>query len=53
MRCGAKCFIVEVVTNGEIKTQPVTARSSIGARKVVRGEYGKEAEILSVREERV
>lgn len=52
MRCGAKCFIVEMEVDGEKKTLPVNARTPAGARKVIRGAYGKDAEIFSVRAER-
>lgn len=50
MLCGSKCFLVEVELGEGKKTKQVTARNSIGARKVIRGEYGAEVNILSVKE---
>ncbi|PLT32041.1 hypothetical protein [Bacillus sp. V5-8f] len=52
MRCGSKCFLVEMEMNGEQQSKPVTARSPVEARKTIRIEYGKEANVLSVREEK-
>jgi hypothetical protein len=52
MRCGSKCFIVEMEISGEKKIKSVIARTPVDARKTVRIEYGAKAEILSVREER-
>lgn len=52
MLCGAKCFLVEVERNGMKEMKEVKARNSIGARKVIRGAYGAEVEILSVREKK-
>lgn len=52
MQCGSKCFQIEVELNGKKKTETVRARTSIHARKVIRGKYGKEAVILSAVEER-
>jgi len=52
MRCGAKCFMVEIEREGKKETLPVTARTSAGARKVVRLEHGEGVEILAVKEER-
>ena len=50
MRCGAKCFTVELESDGEKQTIPVIARTSVEARKAIRIEYGAEANILSVRQ---
>ena len=50
--CGSKCFLVEMKLKGSIQIMQVTARNAIGARKVIRGEYGTEAHILSVKEEK-
>lgn len=50
MRCGAKCFIVEMEKNGRMKREFVTARTPAGARKLIRGAYGRETIIASVRE---
>lgn len=52
MQCGAKCFIVEVELAGEKKSFPVTARSSVQARKAVRLQYEDMVKIVSVRSER-
>ncbi|MBO1003896.1 hypothetical protein ACFSKI_08150 [Pseudogracilibacillus auburnensis] len=52
MRCGSKCFLVEMKRNGMTETIPVTARSPIGARKVIRNEYAENVEILVVKEEK-
>lgn len=48
MRCGAKCFLVELEVNGVVEVKPVNARSPIEARKAIRLEYGKEVTVLSV-----
>lgn len=52
MLCGSKCFLVEIELAGTKKMKKVTARNSIGARKVIRGEYGAGVRILSVKEEK-
>ncbi|UOE58664.1 hypothetical protein HPB58_15105 [Priestia filamentosa] len=52
MRCGSKCFIVEIEVEGQKQMKSVTARTSIEARKTIRGAYGTEAHILSVIEEK-
>ncbi|MDT3762617.1 hypothetical protein [Priestia filamentosa] len=52
MRCGSKCFIVEIEVEGEKQTKSVTARTPIEARKTIRGAYGTEAHILSVIEDK-
>mgnify|MGYP006367871177 CR=1 FL=1 len=51
MKCGSKCFVVEMEVNGEKQQKWVTARTPIDARKVVRLENGKHTEILTVRKE--
>ena len=51
MRCGAKCFLVEVEGQGLKQTMPITARTSAEARKRIRLEYGAEINILSVKED--
>lgn len=48
MKCGAKCFIVELEIDGEIKKKSVFSRTPISARKTIRNAYGKEANILTV-----
>lgn len=50
MRCGAKCFIVEMEHKGDIVVQEVTARTPAGARKIIRGEYGPGTNILKVKQ---
>ena len=52
MRCGSKCFLVEIERKGEKETKAVTARTPVDARKTIRLEYGVEAQIISVREEK-
>lgn len=49
MKCGAKCFTVEVDINGKMQSIPVTARTSIQARKALTLEYGKEIKIIAVK----
>lgn len=50
MMCGSKCFLVEMKLNGTRELKKVTARTPVGARKVIKGEYGAGTEILSVKE---
>ncbi len=52
MMCGSKCFLVEMELEGTKQIKHVTARNSVGARKVIRGEFGAEVTILSVKEEK-
>lgn len=52
MMCGSKCFLVEMSVDGTKQLKQVIARNSIGARKIVRGEFGTEAAILSVKEKK-
>ena len=52
MLCGSKCFLVEMDLDGTRQIKRVTARNSIGARKVVRGEFGAGVSILSVKEKK-
>lgn len=49
MKCGAKCFIVEAEINGKVQTIPVTARTSIQARKVVSLESSDQLKIIGVK----
>ncbi len=50
MMCGSKCFLVEMELNGTREIKQVTARTPVGARKVIRGEYGADVEIITVKE---
>ena len=50
MMCGSKCFLVEMELDGTRELKQVTARTPVGARKVIRGEYGANAKIISVKE---
>lgn len=52
MRCGSKCFLVEMEIKGEKQTKPINARTPMAARKTIRLEYGEEAHIVSVIEEK-
>lgn len=49
MNCGARCFTVQAEINGKLQTIPVTARTSIQARKVVRLEYGDHLKVIAVK----
>jgi len=49
MKCGAKCFLVEVEQHDERMVIPVNARTPIAARKVIRKEYGSNVEIVRVK----
>lgn len=49
MKCGAKCFTVKAEVNGKLQMIPVTARTSIQARKVVCQEYGDQLKIIAVK----
>nr|WP_198044781.1 hypothetical protein [Lysinibacillus timonensis] len=51
MRCGSKCFLVEMEVDGKKVVKSVTARTPVQARKTIRLEYGEGPEILSVIEE--
>ena len=52
MQCGAKCFIVQVERDGKVESMPVTARSSVQARKKVRLQYEDVVKVLTVREDK-
>jgi hypothetical protein len=52
MRCGAKCFLVEVEVDGKTQVQSVNARTPAEARKNIRKELGTETQILAVKEEK-
>lgn len=52
MKCGSKCFLVEVELNGEKQTKRINARTPVSARKVIRGQYGADAVIISAVEEK-
>lgn len=52
MRCGAKCFLVEMEVNGRVEVKTVNARSPMEARKTIRLEYGEETKVLSVTSEK-
>ncbi|WP_202595382.1 hypothetical protein [Halalkalibacter okhensis] len=52
MRCGSKCFLVEMEIEGEKHTKSVTARTPVDVRKTIRKKYGNEAKVISVIEEK-
>jgi RNA polymerase-interacting CarD/CdnL/TRCF family regulator len=52
MRCGEKCFYVKLDKNNETVQIPVNARTTAGARKTIRNEFGKDVEIISVQTKR-
>lgn len=47
MKCGSKCFLVEIELNGEKKTKRINERTPVGARKAIRRQYGADAIIIS------
>lgn len=49
MRCGEKCFLVEIETDGKLLTHPINARTPAEARKNIRKEYGEKSSVISVR----
>ncbi len=49
MKCGAKCFIVELEIDGKVKKKSVISRTPVSARKTIRRTYGEDANILTVR----
>lgn len=51
MQCGARCFIVEFETNGQLKSKRIIARTPAKARKVIRKQIDKELKIISVKKE--
>ncbi len=48
MWCGAKHFLVQFIKDGEVFEKTVLAQSQIGARKVIRTNYG-DVEIIFVK----
>lgn len=48
MQCGAKCFLVTMTIDGKEKSEYVTARTPISARKTIRRVYGNQAHVLKV-----
>ena len=49
MKCGARCFTIQAEIGGKLQTIPVTARTSIQARKAVTLEYGNQLKIIEVK----
>ncbi|WP_449536479.1 hypothetical protein [Ferdinandcohnia sp. Marseille-Q9671] len=52
MRCGAKCFLVEIEVDGKSQIKSVNARTPAEARKNIRNECGQDTQILKVKEEK-
>ncbi|WP_453993801.1 hypothetical protein [Bacillus nitroreducens] len=52
MRCGAKCFLVEMEVDGKTVVKSINARTPAEARKNIRNEIGAETKILTVKEEK-
>lgn len=52
MRCGAKCFLVEIEVEGKAHVESVNARTPAEARKTIRKEFGAETQILAVKEDK-
>ncbi len=50
MRCGAKCFLVEIEVDGKETIKSVNARTPAEARKTIRSAYGVDMRIKSVKE---
>lgn len=50
MRCGAKRYIVRAILHGEEREERIPARTPAEARKIYRSKYGRDIEIISVRE---
>lgn len=50
MRCGTKCFLVEIERSGKKELVEVIARTPAEARKRIRIEYGNETDILKFSE---
>ena len=49
MKCGAKCFLVEVEKDGIVETIAVDARTAVSARKVIRKQLGDAVKIVAVK----
>ena len=49
LRCGEKCFLVEIENDGKLLTQPINARTPAEARKTIRKVYGDKSPVISVR----
>ncbi|WP_165439168.1 hypothetical protein [Bacillus timonensis] len=52
MRCGAKCFLVEIEVDGKAQLESINARTPAKARKSIRKKHGSETQILAVKEEK-
>lgn len=50
MRCGAKCFQVQMDIDGKEEIKSTNARTPAEARKFIRAQLGEKVRILSVRE---
>ncbi|MCC3356027.1 hypothetical protein [Bacillus sp. REN16] len=50
MRCGAKCFVVEIEVDGKSQVETVNARTPAEARKNIRKKCGVETHILAVKQ---
>ena len=48
MRCGSKCFLVEIEVNGKKQSKSVISRTPAQARKMIRMEYGAAAQIVKI-----
>jgi len=49
VKCGAKCFLVEVEKDGIVETIAVDARTAVSARKVIRKQLGDAVKIVAVK----
>lgn len=50
LRCGAKCFQVEMELDGKREVKSVDARTPAKARKAIRKVYGEHTPVISVRQ---
>ncbi len=53
MRCGTRCFIVTFEHEDDYITKELPARSQVDARKIIKKQYGDNANIKSVRKKHV
>lgn len=52
MKCGSKCFLIEMELDGETIIKRINERTPVSARKVIRKQYGADAVIISAVEEK-
>lgn len=52
MRCGAKCFQIEIALQNNRKITSVNARTPANARRLIKKKYGSHVTIISAIEKR-